>query len=616
MGSERTPSSEPDQRRSFQRRPTRTVLIGEVTVGSDHPLRVQSMTNTPTRDVEATTAQIARLAAAGCEIARIAVATRRDLEALPQLREQLRELDVTLPLVADIHFSPQLAVAAAPWVEKIRINPGNYGEQRRWQRELTDAEYRAELVAVSERLQPLVEALQRSGRSLRIGSNHGSLSSRVLQRWGDTPQGMVAGALEYVEACEQLGFRDIIISMKASSSRVMIAAYRLLCQQLTETGRDYPLHLGVTEAGQGRDGVIRSAVGIGSLLLDGIGDTIRVSLTDAPEVEIAPARAMIETLQTGSGGAGEQPVVATPEYSLSGRRDSSVIQIGDIKIGGDWPPVVSAPALEAEVPLPEFTTAADKLPTLTGYPDQTGDRVLWPAAELAAWRSERQPRLLEVVFSAGLPETELAEFRRLRLPPDRTLIAVETEAVLADNRRLAEALPGYPLDIYFGSTCTLSEIAIAMHGGALLTEGVGDSLTILAPVPAPAALAFNILQGSGRRVTRAEYISCPGCGRTQFDLLEATRQVKASTAHLTGVKIAVMGCVVNGPGEMADADFGYVGSGADQVDLYRSGTPIKQGVPAAEGPRELIRLIQASGRWREPAAGTNGGQTASNHQKQ
>jgi (E)-4-hydroxy-3-methylbut-2-enyl-diphosphate synthase len=588
---------------SIARRPTRTVMVGDVGVGGDNPIRVQSMISSATHDVESSVRQLSALVDAGCEIARLTVPTRSDLEALPLIRLRLAERNITIPLVADIHYSPELAVAAVPWVDKIRINPGNYGEKKQWDHDLSDSEYESELEQVKERLVPLVTALKRHKRSLRIGTNHGSLSSRVLNRWGNSTTGMVVSALEYIEICEQLEFRDIIISMKASSPRIMIDSYRLLVQRLQESGRDYPLHLGVTEAGQGRDGVIRSAVGIGALLLDGIGDTIRVSLTDHPAMEIEPALAIIQALKHDHANVSQYSTLALQPFDTNqvGRRVTSVIQCSYCSIGGDWPPVVAAPAVEKEQPLPEFSLDDDELPALVQFPDQTAERVLIEAAALEQLDQDNLPPLLEVIFSAALPESELAAFRGSNLSPSRTMVAIDTANLLTDNRLLAGACEGYPLDIYCGAQRSFDSIELAMHCGALLLEGIGDALTLLGSSygEPPVSLAYAILQGTGRRLTRAEIISCPTCGRTRFDLAAVTAHVRELTGHLRGLKIAVMGCVVNGPGEMADADFGYVGAADDKVHLYRAGELVRRDVPTDEAALRLVELIKEADRWHE-----------------
>ncbi len=585
------------------RRVTRTVMVGDIGVGGDNPVRIQSMISSPTRDVESSVSQLRQLAEAGCEIARLTVPTRSDLEALPEIRQQLAGKNISIPLVADIHYSPELAVAAVPLVEKIRINPGNYGEKKRWDHDLSDSEYQSELEQVKQRLIPLVMALKQHRRSLRIGTNHGSLSSRVLNRWGNSTTGMVVSALEYIEICEQLDFHDIIISMKASSPAVMIDAYRLLVRRLQESGRDYPLHLGVTEAGQGRDGVIRSAVGIGALLLDGIGDTIRVSLTDPPAEEIEPARAIIRAVEQDNVTVSRSPVPSALPYDTNqvGRRVTSVIQCSQCSIGGDWPPVVTAPAVEKGQPLPEFTFADDGLPAPGRFPDLTAERVFIPAAELEQLDTHNLPHVLEVLFSATLPESELAAFRKCNLSTTRTIVAIDTAELLADNRLLAGACQGYPLDIYCGAHRDIDSIALAMNCGALLLEGIGDALTLSESSygEAPVSLAYAILQGTGRRLTRAEIISCPTCGRTRFDLAAVAKAVSELTGHLRGLKIAVMGCVVNGPGEMADADFGYVGAAEDKVHLYRAGELVRRDVPADEAALKLVELIKEAGRWHE-----------------
>ncbi|HLY67429.1 MAG TPA: (E)-4-hydroxy-3-methylbut-2-enyl-diphosphate synthase [Chloroflexota bacterium] len=527
------------------RRRTREVMVGNVGVGGDNPIRVQSMTTTLTKDVDATVEQSIRLVEAGCEIVRITTPTVQDAKALGETRAKLRARGIDVPLVADIHFSPAAAMEAAEHAEKVRVNPGNFADSRQFKvREYTDEEYAAELLRLEERFTPLVLKCKERGVAMRIGTNHGSLSDRIMNRFGDTPQGMCESALEFVRICRQHDYHQLIMSMKASNPKVMIAAYRLLAQRMDEEGMDYPFHLGVTEAGNGEDARIKSAIGIGGLLEDGIGDTIRVSLAEEPENEVPVA---FEIARKASPG-GLPPV---PTFTLAHR-------------GGRG---------QGEGPLGEVRSTYTRRPSdqIGGIGGHSTIAVIGPG-----------PR-------ADFPDV-----------PDGALIANGTTAaeVIKAGRELAAQPGDAPIHLRMDSA-DLIEASIGL--GSLLCDGIGDSVEIAAGVPEQAEeLAFNILQASGARLSRTDYVACPGCGRTLFDLESTTNRIKARTAHLPGVRIAVMGCIVNGPGEMADADFGYVGSAPGRVNLYVGKEQVARGVPTGEADERLIELIKARGKWVDP----------------
>ena len=505
------------------RRKTREVKIGPVGVGGNNPVRIQSMTTSDTRNIEATIDQIVRLAGSGCEIARVTVQGKKEAEACEGIKNGLLQRGYTIPLVADIHFYPPAALLAAQFVDKVRINPGNYADRRAQFKkiEYDDASYAHELEKIEQEFLPLVEKCKQRKIALRIGTNHGSLSDRIMNRYGDTPRGMVESAFEFARICRKADYHDFLFSMKASNPLVMIQAYRLLCTEMRKIDWDYPLHLGVTEAGEGEDGRVKSAIGIGALLLDGLGDTIRVSLTEDPWDEIEPCRQLIAFYEERLGKGvepfefdGEKRVVKNPIH-----RDGAVLSLDE-----------------------KF---CDRKPDLLGK----GSGIFF------------EPK-----------ESPLHETRRLiaQLKKEND----ERPVILAIERK--ELIPA------------------AAEAGAILCDRLVEGLCL---TQAPVSWSFNILQGARMRMTKADYVSCPGCGRTLFDLQEVSRRIREKTSHLVGVKIAIMGCIVNGPGEMADADFGYVGSKPGKIDLYVGKTCVERDVVYADADQRLINLIQAHGRW-------------------
>ncbi|MBI2756587.1 MAG: (E)-4-hydroxy-3-methylbut-2-enyl-diphosphate synthase [Chloroflexi bacterium] len=544
-------------RYQYRRRRAREVQIGSVAVGGNQPIRVQSMTTTRTQDLDATVAQTVRLVDVGCEIVRITAPTVTDAKAIGEIRRRLRARGIQVPLVADIHFSPAAALEAAEHVEKVRINPGNFADQKLFRvREYENHEYRAELERIEERFTPLVRKCKQLGVAMRIGSNHGSLSDRILNRFGDTPRGMVESALEFVRIAARNDYHDIVLSMKASNAKVMIQAYRLLVARMDEEGLEpYPLHLGVTEAGLGEDGRIKSAVGIGALLDDGLGDTVRVSLTEEPEAEIPVAQRLVAPYDAGLPAARTDlcgPVERIDPYDYA-RRPSRAVSLGPIEVGTSQPVAVLEP--------PEAAGRKGPL-DLTGLVTLTPPPPWWDAVR--AYRA----RAAEMALAGDMRPLHLA----IGVP------STDEEEVLL---RTASAL------------------------GSLLCDGLGDSVGLAAPLDNETRerLLFGVLQGSGARITRTEYVSCPSCGRTLFDLQATTERIRSKTSHLQGVKIAIMGCVVNGPGEMADADFGYVGGSPGHVNLYVGKDLVERTVPEAEADERLAALIRQRGRWAEPPEG-------------
>lgn len=663
----------------YNRRKTREVLIGSVGVGGNNPIRLQSMTTTPTTDVDATVAQSIRMIKAGCEIVRITAPKMADARALGDIRKKLDAQGYAkVPLVADIHFNPECAMEAANHVEKIRVNPGNYADAKAFKiTEYTDAQYDEELSRIEERFTPLVLKCKELGRAMRIGCNHGSLSDRIMNRYGDTPLGMVEAALEFVRICRKNDYHAIVLSMKASNPKVMIGAYRLLVARMDEEGFDYPLHLGVTEAGYGEDGRIKSAIGIGSLLSDGIGDTVRVSLTEDPEFETPVAEQIVKA----STSASEHRGTGAPEKGLShvanlyayARRPTNELQIGPFKMGGENTTRVfmdlsrmtgqeilalledqlkSGKDMVPEILEWPIKTPEDlqRLKTARGFLGGETSRLAFfgrfaelelvregissvhlaffeaPRALAGPERINQFREFLRAAKNAKVPVLlESGPCHRGSLEPAQNLmrgVKIAEEEGLKDlllsvnlpsvhdiiaNTRLAAALlkeSAYPFHLRFPTREFIDDIRIeaSVALGSLLCDGIGDSVQLGAGVDAKRdlELIYNILQGTGVRITKTEFVSCPSCGRTLFDLQSTTERIKQKTGHLKGVKIAIMGCIVNGPGEMADADFGYVGGAPNKINLYVGKTCVEKGIPFEESDERLIALIKSHGKWVDP----------------
>jgi (E)-4-hydroxy-3-methylbut-2-enyl-diphosphate synthase len=585
-----------------QRRPTREVRAGSVGIGGSNPIRVQSMITCDTMDTAACIEQTLELAAAGCEIVRITAPTVKDAANLEHIVAGLRARGCQVPIVADIHFKPEAALEAAKWVEKVRINPGNYADKKKFDvREYSDSEYAAELERIRERFIPLVELCKSRGVSLRIGTNHGSLSDRIMNRYGDTPLGMVESALEFARIARDRDFHQFVFSMKASNPKVMIAAYRLLAARLAALGPDwnYPLHLGVTEAGDGEDGRIKSAIGIGSLLADGIGDTIRVSLTEDSIHEIPVAKALVE--ESGVDASRPGPALlepSTPEppspfdaFSYQ-RRASAALHMGGFELGANALTRLALPMAQNEALL-ERQRSGDSLgeyqPELAfeSLPLTSID----PRDPIAVEALNRRPDtcLVTVADLPGLSPVQAFRLLAARIDPRHPIL-------LKDTLNPGESLPSTASALH----ALLRSSAVL---GSLICDGIGDAILVRnesAP-GAAARLGYNILQAAGARIFKTDYVACPSCGRTLFNLQETTAKIKAATAHLKGVKIAIMGCIVNGPGEMADADFGYVGGAPGKINLYVGKTPVKFNIPESEAVARLRDLIAEHGKWVDPA---------------
>ncbi|MBI3396370.1 MAG: (E)-4-hydroxy-3-methylbut-2-enyl-diphosphate synthase [Spirochaetia bacterium] len=663
---------------TYVRRRTREVMIGSVGVGGKNPIRIQSMTVADTMDTAAVVKETLGLVEAGCEIVRITAPRLEEARNLGEIKRELLRLGCKVPLVADIHFQPQAALEAAEHVEKVRINPGNYADRKRFEIiEYSDKDYQEELERIHDSFKPLVLRMKELGRALRIGTNHGSLSDRIMNRFGDTPMGMVESALEFIRICRQYDFHSIVVSMKSSNPQVMVQAYRMLCEAFDKEDMDYPLHLGVTEAGLGLDGRMKSAVGIGTLLEDGIGDTIRVSLTEDSIHEIPAARRIAERYQTadtrtgsnddnGSGtrSAEAQAAAAASDAHFSSvnpyayqRLKSDAIRLGAVDVGSKHPVRLAvrlraenpshwdAPALasllkegcdivvihaanrsEAErlssikvpvvleargdaddvlalltdaIPADGNGTAAAKgtLPPLAGLSVIARES---DGAKAAAWtRAAAALRLPLLVSLASADQVaswkDCAQGLGLYAPDKKTGGPHEIRRLLSGRG----ALPLLLRAEYASADEALFSGSI--QAGSALLDGMGDIL--LADVGSPEeSLRFglDLLQATRLRMSKTEYISCPSCGRTLFDLQDTTARIKARTGHLKGAKIAVMGCIVNGPGEMADADFGYVGAGPGRIHLYRGKELVKRNLPSETADEELVALIKEHGMWVEP----------------
>ncbi len=672
----------------YKRRPTREVKVGDVGIGGKNPIRVQSMITSNTRDTEESISQIKDLIQVGSEIIRLTVPSQADADNLPNIRKRMKELGLHVPLVADIHFTPQVALKSVEWVEKVRINPGNFADKKKFDvYEYTDQEYEEELERIEEVFTPLVLRAKELGVAMRIGTNHGSLSDRIMNRFGDTPLGMVESALEFIKIAERNSYKDIVVSMKASNPQVMIHAYRLLVSRFYELGMDYPLHLGVTEAGDGTDGRIKSAIGIGALLEDGLGDTIRVSLTEDAVHEIPVAIELVkkynqlwlatEKAENGFKNPNQNerefiqisnqsnlkefrdPFAYSRFYSRETNADGLLFGDGNpVRVETTYPFLAESTS-ETILSDIQKNAKSGRIPDLIHFQIQT-EMDLLVASEMT--KLGRFPLPISITLSSDLQKDyeghleEIYKFQKWNIPISQHYLESQEsfEGILeivtrfAKDKRSVEWMFGanelnlVPIVLKetqkrnIQNVCfslknadliqirTLayhlreSDYAIVLHwqsedwddllysssiqvGGSLL-DGIGDLVRIEhheSPIDS-LYLSFDILQATRLRLTKTEYISCPSCGRTMFDLQTTTAKIKEKTSHLKGVKIAVMGCIVNGPGEMADADFGYVGAGIGKVHLYKGKEIVRKGVPESEAPDQLIELIRENGMWTDP----------------
>jgi (E)-4-hydroxy-3-methylbut-2-enyl-diphosphate synthase len=650
----------------YSRFQTREVQIGNIPVGANNPIRIQSMTTTDTMDTKGTVEQTIRMVEAGCEYVRITAPSIKEANNLAEIKKELRFRGYDVPLIADIHFTPNAAEVAARIVEKVRVNPGNYADKKRFdQLEYTPSEYKGELERIYQKFTPLVKVCKEYGTAMRIGTNHGSLSDRIMSYYGDTPRGMVESAMEFMRMCEDLNYYNLVVSMKSSNPQVMVQAYRLLVETMQKEGMNYPLHLGVTEAGDGEDGRIKSSVGIGTLLEDGLGDTIRVSLTEEPEFEAPVAIALAERYKFRTSAREEQSKTSEPQpitlfnpYEYQKRQSAEL----NTFIGGHQVPRVIVDISNNNLKDPatlsdtgylysalldkynmgeqsvDFVYLADQLPSfsmpgnlkqLYNYPtwkalsDNRNCHPLFTLAEyVGAGHKDRSLNLVSI--SASDTKTDLFN----SLQPDNTLVFVlETDELhgMADQRQFFFFLNDMGIDVpviikrsYFqtdqesANTQVDREVGLesrfqlyaATDVGALLVDGFGDGIWLDAPdidTKTIVSTSFGILQATRSRISKTEYISCPSCGRTLFDLQETTQLIRSRTSHLKGVKIAIMGCIVNGPGEMADADYGYVGTGPGKITLYRGKEVVKKSVNTEYALDELINIIKEDGIWIDAA---------------
>ncbi len=576
---------------NYQRRASREVRVGKVGIGGDNPIRVQSMLTSDTRDTDACMRQALELAAAGCEIVRVTAQTRQIAENLEHIKAGLLAAGCDVPLVADIHFKPDAAMEAVKWVEKVRVNPGNYVDKKKFAvLEYSDAEYAAELERIDEQFTPLVLECKRLGRAMRIGTNHGSLSDRIMNRYGDTPHGMVESALEFARIARRHDYHNFLFSMKASNPKVMIEAYRLLVAHLRALGEDwnYPIHLGVTEAGDGEDGRIKSAIGIGSLLADGIGDTVRVSLTEDAIHEIPVARQLVKPYNEGTPARAtrlEAAAVASYDPFSYQRRDTARLTVQGVEVGEGATVAVATTRIK-------WDAVAHKLDRLGDYKpefvlENSGIVSVDPRDDATLAALNTHPQIMLVTVADGLG---------LRVIPAYRLLAARLDArhpiLLKDN--LEGAAPD--------SDFVHNLLRAATNIGSLLCDGIGDAVIVNGEeAPGQAfRISYNILQAAGARIFKTDYVACPSCGRTLFNLQSTTQKIRAATGHLKGVRIAVMGCIVNGPGEMADADFGYVGGAPGKINLYVGKTCVQYNIPQIEADDRLVALIKEHGKWVEP----------------
>ena len=627
---------------SYSRFKTREVMIGGIGFGGNNPIRVQSMTTTDTMDTIATVEESIRMIKAGCELVRITAPSKRDAENLKNIKEELLKRGYNTPIVADIHFTPNAAEIAAKIVEKVRVNPGNYADKKKFEEiEYTDKTYQDELNRIREKFTPLVKICKEHGTAMRIGTNHGSLSDRILSRYGDTPKGMVESAMEFLRICRDENYHEIILSMKASNTRVMVQAYRLLVAEMITESMNYPLHLGVTEAGEAEDGRIKSAVGIGALLEDGIGDTIRVSLTEAPEHEMPVAFNLLKNFTNRNNSQKIKDIAKNPlnPFEYSRRKTNKVKNIG----GNNVPIVISNLKRKNKIkpssffPLGyQYSVPLDKW----NINDQATDYIFLDDKKIdfeipgtlrliynfKFWKKNQEgypllnsdeylnnDKLSKEINFIEIYIKNLCEdlFTKINKDPTAVLI-VKTNNIngLAEQRRVFIELINRniktPVIIsrdYNQLDAKYLQLNSSSDIGGLLIDGLGDGITINNNKEGESlhinSTAFGILQASRTRISKTEYISCPSCGRTLFDLQETTAKIRKVTDHLKGVKIGIMGCIVNGPGEMADADYGYVGTRPGKITLYKEKTVVKKNIDEELAVDALIDLIKEHGDWVE-----------------
>ena len=626
----------------YSRFKTREVKVGNIGVGGSNPIRIQSMTTTNTMDTKSTVEESIRMIKSGCELVRITAPSKKEAQNLKKIKEGLVKRGYNTPLIADIHYTPNAAEVAATIIEKVRVNPGNYADKKKFESiEYTDESYSAEIKRIKAKFIPLVKICKEYGTAMRIGTNHGSLSDRILSRYGDTPKGMVESAMEFLRICRDENYHEIILSMKASNTRVMVQAYRLLVAEMTKEGMDYPLHLGVTEAGEGEDGRIKSAVGIGTLLADGIGDTIRVSLTEAPEFEMPVAKKLLAHFNGIENHEKIDGITKNPLNSFNYKKRSTNEVLN---IGGGNPPIVMADFCLKEkiTPVSFFGIGSNYSVPLDKWhiSDMAADYVfvgnhnlnfevpgtLGVIYNYQKWKEHKKGFPL-LTINNYLDETNLSEKLNLvyvcledlskelfvKLKTDKTAVLITdtyNKNGIAEQRKLFTDLinNGIKAPVIIGRSyenLTEDELQLSASSdfGALLIDGLGDGIFMATDNcgsnQSINSLGFGILQASRTRISKTEYISCPSCGRTLFDLQETTAKIRKETDHLKGVKIGIMGCIVNGPGEMADADYGYVGTGPGKITLYKEQNVVEKNIPEKKAVTALINLIKTHGDWVE-----------------
>lgn len=618
---------------NYNPRHSHQVCVGNRPLGGENPLRIQSMTTTATTDTEGCVRQCIAIFDAGADYVRLTTQGTREAENLRNIKAELRKLGYDRPLVADVHFNPAVADVAATIVEKVRINPGNYVDPARQfkQLEYTDEEYAAELHRLEERFTKLLNICKEHHTALRIGVNHGSLSDRIMCRYGDTPSGIVESCMEFLRVCVKEHFNDVVISIKASNTQVMVRSVRLLCAKMQMEHMDFPLHLGVTEAGEGEDGRIKSAVGIGALLADGIGDTLRVSLSEAPEVEV-PVAYKLASYVVQRAGHPEIPATVAPQFCYENPVRRRTYAVGNI--GGNNVPVVISTRLDGNMtmaenqPKPDYVYLGRNLPNANKRTSGVGYIV-----DADVWKGEEgtypvfTPKYLMAIPSCAakvkflfLTYLDLTDEVKalLRTVPGIVIIAQSNhQNRLGEQRALVHELwrEELPIPVVFFQQYRLGEtqkedfqLQAAADMGALMFDGLTDGIMLFNQKPesdrslsidVQDATAFAILQAARLRTSKTEYISCPGCGRTLYDLPGTIARIKAATAHLTGLKIGIMGCIVNGPGEMADADYGYVGAARGKVSLYRGKVCVEKNIPTEQAVDKLLELIESDAQKRE-----------------
>ena len=621
---------------NYKRWSTRVVRVGDIEIGGDNPIRIQSMTTTDTMDTNATINQSIRMIEAGCEIVRITAPSNRDAENLKNIKEGLLKKGYKTPLVADIHFTPSAAEIAAKIVEKVRINPGNYVDRKKFKTyDYSEDSYKKEIDRIREKFLPLIKICKKYKTAIRIGTNHGSLSDRIMSHYGDTPHGMVESAMEFLRIANEANFHDIVLSMKASNTHVMVQAYRLLVKSMVEENMNYPLHLGVTEAGEAEDGRIKSAVGIGSLLEDGLGDTIRVSLTEEPEFEIPVCKMILEKYSINSDSRSDDPEIKTIDYDpffYKKRRTNKILNIGAEEV----PIVIGDLSKFNEIKysdLGQFGYLYSEKSDKWHISDLAVDflfigqntinfeipgtlKIIYKNSSLKKENyyklysynevSQINPKI--VSFLECGPKDDFYD-KIIDLPNCIVVLSSSSEQNLAQQRKVfincMKLKIENPIIIrrnYGSMGNDKFLLKSATDIGGLQIDGFGDGIWFerLNNLNFTNETAFGILQASRTRISKTEYISCPSCGRTLFDLQETTAKIRSKTSHLKGLKIGIMGCIVNGPGEMADADYGYVGTGTGKISLYKGQEVVKKHIDSDKAVNALIKLIKDNSDWVEP----------------